>query len=122
MSNRRDEPYDDVMARLFQKDPAYAAELLNNILADGDQGELLVALRQMSKAFGGVSGLAGQTQLNRPHLYRSLSSEGNPEFRTLTAILETMGLRLAVQPIKKTSAAPRRKSAPRRLQRGASVA
>ena len=121
MSNRRDEPYDDVMAGVFQKDPAYAAELLNSILADGDQGELLIALRQMAKAFGGVSGLAEQTQLNRPHLYRSLSSEGNPELRSLTAILETMGLRLAVQPIK-AKAAPRRKTAQRRLPRGAGVA
>ncbi|MFO2219344.1 hypothetical protein [Pseudomonas aeruginosa] len=44
--------HDDAMAEAFRKDPAYAAELLHSILEDGDQGELLIALRQMTKAAG----------------------------------------------------------------------
>ena len=44
--------HDDAMAEAFRKDPAYAVELLNSILEDGDQGELLIALRQMTKAAG----------------------------------------------------------------------
>ena len=46
----RDRAYDEAMAELFQQDPAYALELLNSILEDGEQGELLIALRQMTKA------------------------------------------------------------------------
>ncbi|EFG2861740.1 XRE family transcriptional regulator [Escherichia coli] len=42
--------HDDAMAEAFRKDPAYAVELLHSILEDGDQGELLIALRQMTKA------------------------------------------------------------------------
>jgi hypothetical protein len=38
----------------FQKDPDLAAEYLDAILKDGDEGELLQALQRMSKAFGGV--------------------------------------------------------------------
>jgi probable addiction module antidote protein len=87
------------MAEVFRKDPAYAVELLNSILEDGDQSELLIALRQMAKAFGGVPKIAEQAQLNRTHIYRILSATGNPEIRGLMAILKTMGLRLAVQPI-----------------------
>ena len=37
------------MVELFRDDPALAAATLNAILADGDQGELLVTLRQMTK-------------------------------------------------------------------------
>jgi probable addiction module antidote protein len=95
----KDRAHDDAMAEVFRKDPAYAVELLNNILEDGDQSELLIALRQMTKAFGGVSKVAEKARLNSTHLYRTLSVKGNPEIRSLTAILKTMGLRLAVQPI-----------------------
>lgn len=95
----RDRANDDAMAEVFRKDPTYAVELLNSILEDGDQGELLIALRQMTKAFGGVPNVAKKAKLNRTQLYRTLSPEGNPEIRSLAAILKTMGLRLAVQPL-----------------------
>jgi len=86
------------MAEVFQADPAYAVAMLNAILEDGDQGELLIALRQMTKAFGGVPVVADKAQLNQTQLYRTLSEEGNPQLSTLAAILKAMGLRLAVEP------------------------
>ncbi|WP_420800847.1 hypothetical protein [Photorhabdus bodei] len=43
------------MAKVFRKDPTYAIELLNSILEDDEQAELLIVLRQMTKAFGGSS-------------------------------------------------------------------
>ncbi|MFA5520664.1 MAG: addiction module antidote protein [Castellaniella sp.] len=95
----KDRSHDDAMAEAFRKNPDYAVELLNSILEDGDQGELLIALRQMAKAFGGVSKVAEQAELNNTHLYRALSAKGNPGIRSLSAILKTMGLRLAVLPI-----------------------
>ena len=88
------------MAELFQKDPAYALELLNSILEDGEQGELLIALRQMTKAFGGVQSVAEKANLNSTQLYRTLSEEGNPALSSLAAILKAMGLRLAVERVK----------------------
>jgi putative addiction module killer protein/probable addiction module antidote protein len=93
----RDRSHDEAMAERFQKDPAYAVELLNNILEDGEQAELLIALRQMTKAFGGVQTVAENANLNPTQLYRTLSEQGNPELRSLSAILKAMGLRLAVQ-------------------------
>jgi DNA-binding phage protein len=44
--------HDDAMAEVFRKDPAYAVKLLSSLLEDGDRGELLIALRQLTKAFG----------------------------------------------------------------------
>ncbi len=95
----RDRPFDDVMAEIFREDPEHAVELLNAILEDGDQAELMVALRQMSAAFGGVYGIAREANLNPTQLYRTLSAEGNPVFSTLTAVLRAMGLRLSVTPL-----------------------
>ncbi len=95
----RDRPFDEVMAEIFREDPGHAVELLNAILEDGDQAELMVALRQMSAAFGGVYGIAREANLNPTQLYRTLSAEGNPVFSTLTAVLRAMGLRLSVTPL-----------------------
>lgn len=88
----------------FRKDPQYAAEYLNSVLQEGDQEELLVALRYMAKAFGGVSKLAEQAELNATTLYRTLSPKGNPELKSLTALLKAMGMRLAVQPLEELNA------------------
>lgn len=93
----KDRLHDEAMAELFQQDPAYALELLNSILEDGERGELLIALRQMTKAFGGVQSVAEKANLNPTQLYRTLSQEGNPELKSLAAILKAMGLRLAVE-------------------------
>lgn len=95
----RDRPYDEVMVELFREDPDYAVMLLNDILEDGDQAELMIALRQMSAAFGGVYGVAKQANLNPTQLYRTLSAEGNPAFSSFIAILRAMGLRLSVAPM-----------------------
>ena len=96
----RDRNHDEAMAELFKQDPAYALELLNGILEDGEQGELLIALRQMAKAFGGVQSLAKKANLNPTQLYRTLSEQGNPELRSLSAILKALGLRLVVERVR----------------------
>jgi probable addiction module antidote protein len=96
----RDRTHDEAMAELLREDPAYTLELLNGILEDGEQGELLIALRQMTKAFGGVQSVAEKANLNPTQLYRTLSETGNPELRSLSAILKAMGLRLAVERIR----------------------
>ncbi|WP_295434445.1 addiction module antidote protein [uncultured Thiodictyon sp.] len=83
----------------FRSDPDYAADYLNAVLEDGDQEELLETLRYMAGAFGGMTGLAEETALNATTLYRTLSRKGNPELKSLTAILKAMGMRLAVQPL-----------------------
>jgi len=96
----KDRPHDEAMAELLKDDPAYAVELLNSILEEGEQGELLIVLRQMTKAFGGVQDVAKKANLNPTQIYRTLSEQGNPELRSLSAILKAMGLRLAVERVR----------------------
>jgi probable addiction module antidote protein len=95
-----DRNHDEAMAEEFKRKPAHAVRLLNEILADGDQGELLIALRQIAKAVGGVQSVAEKANLNPTQLYRTLSEQGNPELRSLSAILKAMGLRLAVERVR----------------------
>lgn len=96
----KDRSHDEAMAEAFRDDPEYALELLNSILEDGEPGELLIALRQMTKSFGGVQAVAEKAGLNPTQLYRTLSAEGNPALSSLTVILKSMGLRLAVERVK----------------------
>lgn len=102
----RSKPNDQAMAEMYRDDPAFALELVNQILADGDQEELLIVLRQMALAFGGMQMVAEQARLNPTQLYRTLSPKGNPALSSLLAILRAMGLRLAVAPLAQTAPAP----------------
>jgi len=92
----------------FRRDPAFAAAYLEAVLEDGDQQELLIALKHLARAFGGVSEVARSAGLNVTSLYRTLAAGGNPELRSLLAVLRAMGLRLSVQPLARTrNRAPR---------------
>jgi len=93
--------HEEATVESFRKDPAFAAEYLNSVLEDGDQGELMLALRRMSKALGGVPKLAEEAELNVNTLYRTLSPKGNPELKSLRALLRAMGMQLTVRPVRK---------------------
>lgn len=94
--------WDESMVETFREDPKYALALLDDILSDGDQGELLVFLRQLTKAFGGMQKVAEEAGLNPTQLYRTLSQEGNPSLNSMIFLLKAMGLRLAIRPIEST--------------------
>lgn len=87
--------YEEVLDEDLQ-DPVEAAEYLNACLEDGDPEVFLLALRDVARARGGLAKLAEVTALNREHLYRMLSENGNPELRSLEALLGALGFRLAV--------------------------
>ena len=78
------------------RDPPDAVEYLNASLEDGDPEVFLLALRDVAEAQGGVAEVAEAAKLNRENLYRMLSNRGNPEFRSLDALLRALGFRLAI--------------------------
>ena len=79
------------------KNPKMAAAYLEVAIEDGDQGALMMALRHVAQAQGGVSEIARRSHLGREATYRMLSKTGNPELRSFTAILAGTGLRLSVR-------------------------
>ena len=93
-------PYEDWLVESL-KDPKEAAAYLEAAIEDGDQAVLMLALRQVAQARGGVAAIARKAKLTREATYRMLSKTGNPELRSLTAVLAATGLRLAVKPMEK---------------------
>jgi len=73
-------------------------EYLNAAIEDGNERVLLMALRNVVDALGGMTRLAKGTGLTRESLYRTLSENGNPRLSSLVAMLHYMDLELAVRP------------------------
>ena len=87
--------FDEHLYRELQ-DPDFAAAYLEDALADSME-EFLVALRKYVQANGGVGQCAENTNLRREAIYRMLSEGGNPEFRSVEAILKSSGFRLSIR-------------------------
>lgn len=96
--------HDEALGESLRADPAFAAEYLNAIIDDGDQAELMVALRQVADALGGPKAIGDQANLSNS-IYRCLSPAGNPELRSFRKILGAMGLKLAIEPIRSEATA-----------------
>jgi probable addiction module antidote protein len=85
------------------KDPAEAAAYLEAAIEQGDQPALMLALREVAMAQGGIAEVARRAKLTREAAYRMLSNSGNPELRSLMAILSAAGLQLSIRPGARTS-------------------
>jgi len=86
--------YDEFLVNQLT-DPELAAEYLTAAAEDGSAEQLLIALRNVAEAHGGLGVIAGITNLNRQSIYKILSPDGNPTLTTLLALLRPLGLKLA---------------------------
>ena len=102
-------PYEDWLVDRL-KDPAEAAAYLEAAIEQGHQGALMLALRHVAMAQGGIAAVAKRAKLTREAAYRMLSKSGNPELRSLSAILGAAGLRLSVRPIGKPPGVAQKKA------------
>ena len=80
----------------YLKTPEDIAAYLNEVLEEDDPKLLMLALRNVADATGGISALAEQTGLNRESLYKTLSGKRNPGIETINMILHAFKLRLSV--------------------------
>jgi len=101
------------------RDPANAADYLTEAAADSHPDIFLLALRDLVDAYGGIGAVAKRAKLNRQQLYKTLSWKGNPEFRTLRAILDAAGFALTVIPKEKLKVRKSRPKAVRNQKTGA---
>src|ERR1700730_9554518 len=98
MKHRTSVSHDDVMVKKLRQRPQFAAEYLNAAMEETDDPEvLLVALRHVAKARGGVAKVAKAAGLERESLYQALSPHGNPRLSTLVAVTRAIGLQLTVE-------------------------
>jgi probable addiction module antidote protein len=90
--------HDDVIVKRLRKNRAFAAEYLKAAMEDTEEPRaLLVALRHVAEARGGIAKIAKAAGIERESLYRALSPRGNPRFATLVAVTKAMGLTLTVE-------------------------
>jgi probable addiction module antidote protein len=83
------------------KDPREAAAYLNAAMEEDDRAVFLLALRNVAEAHGGMASVAEKAHLNRENLYRMLSEKGNPEIKSVLCLLQSMGLKLTIEPKRK---------------------
>ncbi|HLY66822.1 MAG TPA: addiction module antidote protein [Chloroflexota bacterium] len=90
--------HDEAMVKELRSNPEFAAEYLKAALEDADDpGVLLIALRHVAEAKGGLARVAKAAGVERESLYRALSARGNPRWSTLIAVTRAMGLKLTVE-------------------------
>lgn len=90
--------HDSAVIDMIHDDPGFAQvylqTALEDIYEDGGIGAFLTALRHVVNARGGIGEIAAKSGLSREQLYRTLSEQGNPTLKTLTAITRAADVRL----------------------------
>ena len=98
MKDKTSVSHDEVMVKKLRKDRAFAAEYLRAAMEDSEEPQvLLIALRQVAEARGGMAKVTKAAGIERESLYRALSPRGNPRLSTLFAVTRAMGLSLTVE-------------------------
>ena len=90
--------HEDAIVRELRKNPEFAAEYLRAALEEEEEPRvLLIALRRIAEARGGLARVAKAAGIERESLYRALSTRGNPRLSTLVAVTKAVGLKLTVE-------------------------
>jgi len=85
--------HDDLIKRL--KNVEFALGYLNACLDEKEACVFLLGLRIVAQAHGGLKNLSKSTGLNREHLFRMLSKQGNPRLDNLRILADNFGWKLA---------------------------
>jgi probable addiction module antidote protein len=100
--------HDEVRLR-FLRDPKEANIALKiaveEFQSDGDMDALLDTLRLIAQAQGGIALLARKTKISRKAVHEALSPDGNPRLRTFQTVLDALGLRMILKPVRRAAAA-----------------
>jgi probable addiction module antidote protein len=98
MKHKASISHDEAIVRELRANPDFAAEYLRAALEDTDDPRvLLIALRRVAEARGGIAKIAKAAGIERESLYRALSAHGNPRLSTLVAVTRAMGLKLTLE-------------------------
>ncbi len=84
------DPADDLTS------PEAIAVFVSDALETGDAAYIASALGVVARAKG-MTEIARETGLSREQLYRSFSEEGNPTLKSVLALMDALGVELAVR-------------------------
>jgi probable addiction module antidote protein len=100
MNKRKFRTLDEAELEYFSKHPReikqYMEAALEEYQQDGNEKAFLASLATIARAKGGFTKISKETGLNREHLYRALSKNGDPKFSTVMHLLHCFGLNLKV--------------------------
>lgn len=100
MNKRKFRTLEEVEMEYFTKHPKEIKQYLKVAMEeydkDGNEKAFLASLAVVAKVNGGFTKLSKEAGLNREHLYRALSKNGDPKFSTIMQILHSLGLSLKV--------------------------
>ena len=102
------EDYNETHAHKL-RDKSYQDAYLEACLQERDEAFYLGLRRAVQVRESGFTWLAAQTGLGRESLYRALSAEGNPSFRTVRKVLRALGADETVSVRIEPAAKPHRK-------------
>ena len=75
--------HDEALVRELRANPEFAEEYLKAALEDAEDPKvLLIALRHLAEAKGGIAKVAKLAGIRRESLYRAASLKGNPRLST----------------------------------------
>lgn len=100
MKSKLSTSHDEWMTQQLRVKPDFAREYLNVALEEDDSEVLLIALRRLAIASGGMTKIAKSVGIERESLYRALSKKGNPRLSTLTAVMKAVGLKITVESVR----------------------
>ena len=93
--------YDDWAVDILKSSKTRTDNFLKLALAefekDGDVATLLIALRQVAQAKGGISQLSNKTKIARESLYNILSKNGNPTLTTFKTVIDALGYKMVLK-------------------------
>ncbi|MEK7395455.1 MAG: transcriptional regulator [Candidatus Poribacteria bacterium] len=83
------------------KDPkeaqAYLEAAFDLFEKDGDTQALLLAMRDVAEAQGGIGELVQKTSISRQHLYNILASKHNPRLDNWLGIISGLGFHIRLE-------------------------
>jgi probable addiction module antidote protein len=90
---------EDVLERLHDQEFAkiYLETAFESYQEDKDTEALLLAMRDVAEAQGGIGKLAKRTAISREHLYDVLASKHNPRLDNWLDILSALGFRVRLE-------------------------
>jgi probable addiction module antidote protein len=80
----------------------FISTIIEDYHETGDLSAFLTSLKQVVEAKGGMTWLAKKTNLNRQHLYKALSEEGNPTIQSMSKILFPLGFQFYIGRVPQT--------------------
>ncbi len=87
---------------------AFLEVVLEEYEKDPNTRALMLALRDIAVAQGGIGKLAQRTRVSRPHLYEILASKHSPSLHTALDIFSGLGFRVRLEPIQRRTARARK--------------